>query len=439
MHIVDTALAQRAASGNPIRVGLIGAGYSARRIAYQIEQSVPGLRVVAIANRTLEHARGAFAFAGVSAPRTVLRQAEAKCAIAVGAQFITDVAELVTASDYIDVVVEATGSVGFGARVTLDAIDNGKHVVAMNVEMDATIGPLLAHRARARGVIYTNSDGDEPGVAMNLLRHVRSLGLTPVVAGNLKGFFDPYRTPDTQRAFAEAHGQKPQTAAHFADGTKLAMELAVLANATGLSVGRRGMFGPSLAHVNDAAEFYARRPTGEGIVDFLVGAAPGNGVFVLARTDDPMRQAYLRYLKQGDGPLYTFYTPFHLPQLDVPNTIARAALFDDAAVSPAGAPVCDAIAVAKKDLAVGDVLDGLGGHCAYGLLEDYALSARDACLPIGLSEGCRVIRPVAKDQLITCADVVIPQGREIDALRTEQNTLFGFATADRPRAMGGLA
>ncbi len=256
MIIVDKALEERVHSGNPIRVAIVGAGYSGKLIAYQILTAFPGMRVVAISNRTLDRAREAYARAGVREVRVVNSSSELTQAIETNQFSITDDYSVVCEAGNIDVVIEATGTVEVGARVASSAIEHGKHVVLMNVELDATIGPILKAKADSAGLVYTNTDGDEPGVAMNMVRFVRSIGLRPVLAGNLKGLYDPYRTPETQKGFAEQHGQKPTTMTHFADGTKLSMELNVLANATGFTVGRRGMHGPALGHVNDSADFF---------------------------------------------------------------------------------------------------------------------------------------------------------------------------------------
>jgi predicted homoserine dehydrogenase-like protein len=256
MIIVDNALRERARVGRPVRVGLIGAGYSGRRITYQILTAVPGMTVIGIGNRTVAHAREAFAYAGVNDAVEVHDAGGLDAAVSSGRSAVSSDFRALTESEHVDVIVEATGTIEYGAHVIKSAIEHGKHVVLMNVELDATVGPLLKAWADERGVVYSNSDGDEPGVAMNMLRFVRSIGLQPVVAGNLKGLYDPYRNPDTQVGFAATWGQKPQTMAHFADGTKLSMELNVLANAAGFRVARRGMYGPKLAHVNESAGYF---------------------------------------------------------------------------------------------------------------------------------------------------------------------------------------
>ncbi len=426
MLIVETALKERVDSDRPIRVGLVGAGYSGKRIAYQLSNFIAGMEVVAIANRTIDNARQAYEYAGIRDVDTVSDPGTLDGRIADGKSSITDSVEVVTQAENVDVVVDATGSVAFGAEVAKSAIENGKHLVLMNVELDATVGPYLKKLAEDRGLVYSNVDGDEPGVAMNMIRFVRSIGLQPVLAGNLKGLYDPYRNPETQQAFAAAHNQKPETMAHFADGTKLSMELTVLGNGAGFGVGKRGMYGPALDHVNDSAAYYADKIIEGGMVDFLVGAAPSNGAFVLGHSTDPMHKDFLKYLKMGDGPYYTFYTPFHLPQLEIPNTIARAALFGDATVAPLGAPTCDSIAIAKKDLQPGDKIDCLGGFATYALIENYGQSVADGCLPMGVGDGCIVQSAIAKDQPIRYDDVELPEGRLIDEMRLEQNRIFGF-------------
>lgn len=424
MIIVDTALARRAAAGNPVRIAIAGAGYSGRRIAYQITTAVPGLRVVAITNRTLGNAQAAFADAGATDVRVVSTSAEVDEAIRRGQPCVAEDPAVVCAADGVDLVIECTGTVEPGAHTVLQAINHGKHIVLMNVELDSTVGAILKVKADAKGVVYSNTDGDEPGVAMNMIRFVRSLGLKPVVAGNLKGLYDPYRTPDTQREFAERAKQKAITMTHFADGTKLSMELNVLANGSGFKVGKRGMYGPSLAHVNEAAAYFRERLIEGGMVDFTVGAAPSNGAFVVGYSEDPVRMDYLKYLKMGDGPLYVFYTPFHLPHLEIPLTAARAALLNDATVTPIGAPSCDSIAVAKRDLKAGELLDGIGGFTAYALLENYETSRAQRLLPMGLAEGCKLLRNVTKDSAITYDDVQLPPDRLSDRLRREQDAHF---------------
>ncbi len=292
--------------------------------------------------------------------------------------------------------------------------------------MDATVGPILKMYADDHGVVYSNTDGDEPGVASNLARFVKTIGLEVVGAGNLKGFYDVHRTPDTQREFAEKNNQKPHMMTSFVDGTKLSMELTVLANGLGFGVGKRGMYGPACDDVRTCLQHFPDDAfsTGKGIVDFLLGASPYTGAFVIGHSEHPLKQDYLQYLKLGEGPNYVFYTPFHLPQLEIPITVCRAVLLGDATVTPKGQPYCDAVAISKKPLKVGDSLDGIGGFCAYTFIDNFETCLEQNLLPMGVANECTLVKDVPIDTPITYADVELPQDRLIDGLRAEMVERF---------------
>ncbi len=425
MIIVDTALERRHQEGNPIKVAIVGAGYMGRGTALQILTAMVGMSLVAISNRTISEAERAYQEAGIDSIKSVETVAQLEEAIEQEKYAITDDAMLLCQAQGIDAVIEATGEVEFGAQITLKAMENGKHVILMNAELDATVGPILKVYADRAGVIITNADGDQPGVVMNLLRFVKTIGYNPVLAGNIKGLQDHYRTPKTQAGFAAANNQKPRLITSFADGTKISMEMAIVANATGFKVGQRGMYGPSCTHVTEALNLFPMdQLLNGGLVDFVLGAEPGPGVFVLGYNEHPIKKQYMQYFKMGDGPLYVFYTPYHLPHLEVPITVARAVLFQDAAVAPNAGPVCDVITIAKRDLRTGEEIDGIGGFMSYGMIENSDVCKANNILPMGLSEGCRLKRSIVKDQAITYADVEMPKGRLCDRLRTEQNEHF---------------
>lgn len=421
MRPLDRELAARAEAGRPIQVALVGAGATGRTIALQLLTPVTGIRLAVVVNRTLAHARRAWTDSGAPEPSEVKDAAGLDDAIRRGIGAVSSDPAVLYDGGAVDVVVEATGTVEFGADVTQRSIAAGKHVVLVNAELDSTLGPLLRARAEQAGVVYTNTDGDEPGVAMTLLRYLRSIGLQPVAAGNLKGMIDHYRTPETQRAFAERYGQDPRKVTSFADATKLSMEATVLANATGFRVGRRGMFGPACAHVNEMATLLpAEGMLSGGLVDYALGAAPHTGAFVVIHEEHAAKRRQLGYYKMGDGPFYVFHTPYHLPHIQIASTIARAAIVGDATVSPLGAPVCEVVAIAKHDLRAGELLDGVGGFTAYGLIENAPEARREGALPMGLSEGCRLVRSVARDALIRFQDVERPADRLADRLWDEQ-------------------
>ncbi|HZB36133.1 MAG TPA: Gfo/Idh/MocA family oxidoreductase [Gaiellaceae bacterium] len=425
MIIVDTALEERRRSGNPIRVAMVGAGFMGRGIALQILNAVPGMRLVAIANRNIEKAHRAYAEAGAEDVVEITDEAGLEEALGADRYAVTHDPLLLARHPQVEALIEVTGAVEHGARAVSTAIEHGKHVILMNAELDGTVGPILRQKADAAGVVYTNADGDQPGVQLNLYRFVKTIGVKPVLCGNIKGLHDPYRNPTTQEGFARQWGQNPRMVTSFADGTKISFEQAIVANATGMRVARRGMHGPTVetgTHIDASRELFPldELADGPGIVDYVVGAVPSPGVFVLGSHDNPRQQHYLNLYKLGEGPLYCFYTPWHLCHFEVPITVARAVLFEDAAIAPLGPPLVEVVATAKVDLEAGQEIDSLGGYLTYGLAENADVATAEQLLPMGLAEGCRLRRDVARDAVLTYDDVEIPDGRLIDELRREQ-------------------
>jgi len=445
MLIVDSALKARQEAGNPVRVGMIGSGFMGRGIANQIVNSVPGMELVAIFNRDVEKAKRAYTEAGIDTIQVVKTVAELESAIAQGKPAVTDDAMLLCQAVGIDALIEVTGAVEFGAQVVMEAIAHQKHVVLMNAELDSTIGPILKVYADKAGVIFSACDGDQPGVEMNLYRYVKSLGVTPLLCGNIKGLQDAYRNPTTQKGFAEKWGQNVHMVTSFADGTKISFEQAIVANGTGMTIAKRGMLGYDFnlhkddlikqfnlnytGHIDDLTKLYDVDQLRElgGIVDYVVGVKPGPGVFVFGTHDDPKQRHYLNLYKLGEGPLYSFYHPYHLCHFEVPLSVARVVLFRDAVLAPLGAPMVDVVATAKIDLKAGETIDEIGGYMTYGQCETAHITQTENLLPMGLAEGCRLKRDVTKDQVLTYADVELPPNRLCDKLRAEQNAYFAAA------------
>ena len=439
MIIVDRALEARQQEGRPVRVGMVGAGFMGRGVAAQIART-PGMELVAVSNRHVAGAERAQREAGASEVRTVDSAAALDRAAVDGVPAVTDDPAVVCAASTVDVVCDVTGAVEFGARVTLDAFNHGKHVVTMNAELDGTVGPLLKVLADEAGVVFSGVDGDQPGVQQNLYRFVRGMGITPLVCGNVKGLQDEHRNPATQEGFARKWGQDPYMVTSFADGTKVSFEQAVVANATGMTVARRGMGGADHSgHVDELTTAYdveELRALG-GVVDYVVGARPGPGVFVLGTIDDPSSRHYLNLYKLGEGPLYSFYTPYHLCHFEVPASLARAVLFSDAVIAAVGPPRVEVVATAKRDLPEGHVLDGLGGYDTYGVAETAAATASERLLPMGLAEGCRLLRSAPQDGVLTYDDVELPSGRLVDELRDQQQRRFPSAGVQQVLARPG--
>lgn len=426
MIIVDDALKQRQKQNRPLRVALIGAGFMGRGIANQIVNYVPGMELALICNRTPQHAENAWHYAGVSEFAEVSTAAQLEDAIRRKQPALTSDILVACQSDSIDILIESTGAVEFGAQLVLQAIEHRKHIVLMNAELDSTVGPYLKVLADQAGIIYTGCDGDQPGVQMNLLRFVESIGMIPRVCGNIKGLQDRYRNPTTQESFAKQWGQTPSMVTSFADGTKISFEQAIVANATGFKVSQRGMIGWDYdGHVDELANKYDVEMLREhgGIVDYVVGALPSPGVYICAEAKDPNQHIYLDYGKLGKGPLYSFYVPYHLTVFEVPLSAARAVLHQDPVIAPIGAPVVDVVAAAKVDLAIGDRIDMLGGYKTYGLCEGADIVNRDRLLPIGIAEGATVKNAVCKDSVLTLDDVELPDNTCVQ-LRAKQDEYF---------------
>lgn len=431
MIIVDKALAKRAAENNYIQAAVIGAGEMGKGIVNQLHRYTPGVRVALVYNRSLPSAQEAFAIAGIEEYRIVEKVSELETAIKVGIPAITQNLDLLYHTQPLDVLIESTGSIKFAAQVILRAIDEGKQVLSFNAELDGTLGPLIAHKARQAGVKYTVAEGDQPGCTLNLFREVQMRGFEPLVAINIKGMLDQYRTPATQEAFAASWGMNPVMATNFADGTKVNLEQAVIANSIGFRVSQRGMNGfeapgkhmDELTHLYDVEELRANG----GIVDFIIGGKPGPGVCIFAAAQDPFTEKYLKYGKLGEGPLYSFYIPYHLLFFEIGSSVARLVDFDDMIVTAAGEPKVEVISLAKTDLTAGDMLDGIGGFKLYGECENYSTARAENLLPVGLAENVKLLRDIPKDGVITLDDVAF-EDRYILELYQEQCALFPTLT-----------
>jgi predicted homoserine dehydrogenase-like protein len=282
---------------------------------------------------------------------------------------------------------------------------------------------------------------------MNLYRWVKGLGLTPRLLGNVKGLQDRYRNPTTQKGFAEKWGQNPTMVTSFADGSKVSFEQAVVANATGFKVLSRGMsrgldYHGDVLKIGEIYDLEELRRLG-GAIDYVVGT-PLTKVYCLAEHPDPKQAHYLNLYKMGPGPLYSFFIPYHLCNLEVPTAIARTCLFRDPVSRSLAGPVVEVCAVAKRDLKAGEVLDDYGMYMTYGEAANVEEMSGGRYLPQGLVEGCKLLRDIAKDSVITYDDVVLPAGRLADRLRAEQYRKFRGETwlqdlLDSPVARGAMA
>ena len=392
----------------PIRVAVVGAGFVARGLLHRLTRraSIGGILVV---NRTLEHGLAALEVAGVADADILVSDDPSQLADAVrgGRCAVTSDASILPDVDGIDVVVEVTGAMEFGTQVILAALRGGRHVVSMNAEVDALLGHHLDAVAAGSGATYSIGDGDQPGVLLRMLDEATTLGLEPAVALNCKRNLNVYQSLSDSRPFAERDGTSVHMTTAFGDGTKMHIENVVTANLSGLVPAPTGTPGvrTELATVADDVRA-AGIPAGS--VHFTLGGDFGGGVLVLAASPDPDFDApYLRYGKLGDGPWYPLFRPYHLIHMEVPTTIEQVAWGGPALGRRTEAPVARCVAVAKRDLAPDDMLDGIGGDGCYGVAA--GSGDADGLLEIGLSEHARVRRPVAIDQPITLEDVELDE------------------------------
>lgn len=422
-------LAAREASGKPIRIGLIGTGMMGTDIVTQVLQ-MRGIVVAAIADIRLDAAVAALAAAGhdPQAHRVVRTAAALEQAVGEGRIAVTEYADLVCACDMIDVVVDATGKPAVGAQNGLMAMEHGKHLVMMNVEADVTIGAYLKHEADRLGVVYSLGAGDEPSATIELINFVSALGYPVIAAG--KGKNNPLNvdaTPDDYAHEALGKGLNPRMLVEFVDGSKTAVEMSAIANATGLVPDIPGMHGPS-ATLEQLHQVLCPLADGgvltrKGVVDYTIGKGVAPGVFVVAEMAHPRLRERMDYLKLGTGPYYTFYRPYHLCSLEVPLTCARAVLYRRADMAPLARPAAEVCALAKRDLQPGDRLDAIGEY-TYRAWAMEAGEARSAgAVPCGLLEQARITAPVRKGELLSYANTAVDANARIVELRRRQDEL----------------
>lgn len=424
-------LARREDEGKPIRVGIIGCGEMGTDLVTQIAR-MKGLRVGAIADRTGRNAREAIRIARHDADmgRVVDGLPALDAAIDLGKIAITDDAHTLLRSGNIDVVIDATGRPAAGAELGLATIRQGKHLVMMNVEADVTIGAYLKREADKAGVIYTIGAGDEPTATMELINFVTALGYPVVAAGKGKNNpFNPDAVPDDYREEATRRNMNPRMLVEFVDGSKTMVEMATIANATGLTLDIPGMHGPQ-ATLDTLDKILIPKSDGgilsrKGVVDYTTGKGVAPGVFVVVEMDHPRLCERMHDLKMGgEGPYYTFYRPHHLTSLEVPLSAARAVLYNEAEMFPLARPIADVCARAKRDLHPGELLDAIGETC----YRSFAMTAQDAraanAWPVGMLHGGNVIAPIAKGELITRDKVALDPDTALMKMRLEMEAVF---------------
>lgn len=403
-------------------MAIVGAGYVGHNLAYQIDFT-PGMRPALMVNRTVENAVDAYTRAGFKPEDIVVGNDRAALSKAIrdGKPAVTSSVEAMCELDEVEIVMECSGSAEFGAYVTRSALESGLDVVTMNAEADATVGYLLKTVAEKNGAVYTLSDGDQPGVLARLIEFVESTGFEIASAVNCKGFMDIHATPESIKEWSDRQGTSPAMTTSFTDGTKMNIEQANLANAFNLHPEVRGMHGIT-STLSNVTEDVVATISGHRTVEYTLGGDFAGGVLVVGYSDNhQLIQPAMKFLKMGDGPYYTFYRPYHLVHIEAPLSIAEVYLDREPTIVPAGPFVTDVVAMAKRDLVPGDLLDGIGGWTAYGEV-DTVENAR-GLLPIGLTEHARVVKPVSIDEPIPRDAVELDEEIPIVKARYEQDAL----------------
>lgn len=414
MNYTEELIKREKELGRPVRVGLAGAGQMGSGLAAQIGK-IPGMELVACADIDLARAENALKLAGID---KIGHNSDASASIENGQGGVVDNAKAL-AELPIDIVYEATGVPWVGAEVADACIDASKHILMLNVETDVTIGQYLANKANKNGVIYSVANGDEPVACKELYDFSVDLGFEIVCVGKGKNNpLDQTANPDTCLEKATKKKMNPKMLASFEDGSKTMIEMAALANAIGLPPDRVGMNGP-VSEVKDLNKTLIPSEdggvlSGIGRVDYAFGPAPG--VFSIVKSDNQTVIDEMEYLSMGAGPYYTFYRPYHLASIEAPRSVGMAIINKEPGLQPT-TWIAEVIGHAKKDLAKGDKIDGIGGYASYGVT--YPVEHSKEFVPLGLLEGAEVLEDIKAGDPISKSAVQLPDNL-INNLRTLQ-------------------
>lgn len=426
MELLDH-LRKRQAEGHPIRVGLVGCGQEGSGMVH-VTRQMAGLETFAIADIDLSRPLHVLQNFGVPESSICVTDqiGAAEDALRRGHYVVTQDALLLPQLESLDALVEATGVTEVGAQLAWHGIMHKKHVVMLNVETDVTVGLFLSRMAEKMGCVYTASTGDEPGVCKQLYDFASGLGFEVVCLGKGKNNpIDYYATPESCRVEAESKHMNPKMLAAFKDGTKTMVELAAMANATGLVPDVPGAHGAKV-DVPDLNKVLVPKEDGgilsrRGCVEYSVGkVAPG--VFAIIATPDAHIRADLKFYSMGDGPYYTLYRPFHLCSIETPQAVAEAVIYGEAVLKPQRM-AADLISIAKRDLKVGERVDGIGGYDFFSRI--YTIEDAKALhgIPMGLTPGGRVLKDVARGEPLTTDNFAPDDTQLVYKLRQLQETL----------------
>lgn len=389
-----------------IRVVIIGMGAMGKGLYYQCKIT-PGVKCVAVADLNVGKCIESVQMVN---DNYQIVQNENELHDAIDQQYVAicEDGELLAKCEYADVVVEASNAIGAGARFVLTALNRKKHVVLMNAEIDLLYGPYFLEVAEQNGVICASIDGDQYGVLKRVIDDFQLWGFDLVMAGNIKGFLDRYSNPTKIIPEADKRNLDYKMCTSYTDGTKLCIEMAIIANAFGMKTLVPGMHGPRARHVTEVFDhfnFDALWVDKVPFVDYLLGAEPGGGVFAIGYHDHPYQRSMMEYYKMGKGPFYLFYRPYHLCHVEAIASIVEPFLYKKPLLQPKAGFHADVYTYAKVDLKKGETLDGLGGYTCYGLIENCTPSNGENRLPILLAENVKLKRDIRKDEKINYEDI----------------------------------
>lgn len=412
-------LKQREAGGQPIEVGIVGLGSMGLAIAYQISIT-PGMHLSFVADRDISRAQDAAALYGKSVLAT------------------TDcIAALEDETIHCDVLVEATNSIVGAYDYCMAAIARKAHCVLMNAEVDLTLGFLLREAAKKNGVVVTSDAGDQHGVLSRLIEEIEMWGFGIVQAGNMKGFLDRYRTLAGSIEIAKSMKLSPIQCLAYTDGSKLNIEMSIIANQYGLAPMVPGMRGPRAKKVEDVFDVFDFTSRTHGSVDYILGAKQhGGGVYVIAYCENELQHWYLDYYKVANRhPYYLFFRPYHLCHFETPRAIALAALYGKAVCTMQEGHLADCYAYAKRPLKAGEIIQhGIGSDEVYGMINTAVSANRDHCVPQALLEiedtleRPRIKNRIEMDMPVTWDMVELPSTRLVE-LWLQQETMLANTSA----------
>lgn len=430
---IDLKLLKREEEGKIIKTGIVGAGQMGRGMVTQMVL-MKGIMPAIVADIKIENVINAFHYAGVSDDKIAIANTleDANKYMEMGKYVATENSDLIAQVNLVECAIDVTGVPEIGVKIAIDSINNGKHVVMMDVETDVVIGPYLKKLATSKGVIYTGSAGDEPGAVMELYSFAKAMGMDVKVMGKGKNNKLDYDcNPDTVLEEATIRKMSPRMLCAFKDGTKTMVEMTAMSNATGLIPDIIGGHGPKASpdeRCKELNQIFRLKSDGgilnkHGVVEYVNGIAPG--VFVTVSTNNEEIAYQMQYHSMGTGPLWTLYRPYHLCNLETPLTVAKAVIDKEPTIVPIDGPVSECITVAKKDLKAGENIDGIGGYTTYGSIATAEDTRRNNYVLYGLvNKNAKMLKDVKKGELLTYDTVQIDTSTQLYSVRKEQDSIY---------------